>query len=46
MRVKWGANLGHLWCELDIEPKTKFEARELLFIFHLETMSLELWISE
>ena len=33
----WGANLGWLGCELDIGPKTKFEAHELLFIFHLET---------
>ena len=33
----WGADFGHLGCELDIGPKTKFEARELLFIFHLET---------
>ena len=37
MRVRWGADLGRLGCELDIVPKTKFEAHELLFIFHLET---------
>ena len=33
----WEAGLGRLGCELDFGPKTKFEARELLFIFHLET---------
>ena len=33
----WEADLGRLGCELDFGPKTKFEAREPLFIFHLET---------
>ena len=43
----WGADLGRLGCELDIGPKTKFEARELLFIFHLETKvirALQQWV--
>ena len=40
--IWWEADLGRLGCELDFGPKTKFEAHELLFIFHLETMSLEL----
>ena len=38
MRAAWGADFGHLGCELDIGPKTKFEGRELVFIFHLETI--------
>ena len=38
VRVRWGADLGRLGCELDIGPKTKFEARELVFIYHLETI--------
>ena len=32
-----GVNSGWLQAELVTGPKTKFEARELLFIFHLET---------
>ena len=40
MRAAWGADFGHLGCELDIGPKTKFEAHELLFIFHLENMDI------
>ena len=31
------AGLGQIWANLDLGPKTKFEARELLYIFHLET---------
>ena len=38
VRVRWGANLGYLGCELDFGPKIKVEAHELFFIFHLETM--------
>ena len=33
----WEADWGRLGYELDFGPKTKFEAREPLFIFHLET---------
>ena len=29
--------LGQIWADSDLGPKTKFEARELLYIFHLET---------
>jgi len=31
------AGLGQIWADLDLGPKTKFEARELLYIFYLET---------
>ena len=31
------AGLGQIWADLNLGPKTKFEARELLYIFHLET---------
>jgi len=31
------SGLGQIWADLDLGPKTKFEARELLYIFHLET---------
>ena len=47
VRVRWGANLGHNGCELDLGPKIKFEAHELLFIFHLETKvirALQQWV--
>ena len=37
VKVMWGAGLGHFQAESDIGPKMKFEARVLLFIFHLET---------
>ena len=37
VRATWGANLGHFQAESVLGPKMKFEARELLFIFHLET---------
>jgi len=32
---KVGAKLGQIWADLDLGPKTKFEARELLYIFYL-----------
>ena len=38
VRATWGANLGHFQAESVLGPKMKFEARELLFIFHLESM--------
>jgi len=28
--------LGQIWADLDLGPKTKFEARELLYIFYLK----------
>ena len=31
-----GAELGQIWADLDLGPKTKFEARELLYIFYLK----------
>ena len=34
---KVGAGLGQIWADLDLRPKTKFEDRELLYIFYLET---------
>ena len=30
------AGLGQIWADLDLGPKTKFEARELLYIFYLK----------
>ena len=30
----WEAFLGQLWAELDLWPKSKFEARKLLYNFH------------
>ena len=33
---KVGAGLGQIWADLDLGPKTKFEARELLYIFYLK----------
>ena len=33
---KVGARLGQIWADLDLGPKTKFEARELLYIFYLK----------
>ena len=33
---KVGAELGQIWADLDLGPKTKFEARELLYIFYLK----------
>ena len=29
-----GAELGQIWADLDLGPKTKFEAREVLYIFY------------
>ena len=30
------AGLGQIWADLDLGPKTKFEARELVYIFYLK----------
>ena len=30
------AGLGQIWADLDLGPKTKFEARELLYILYLK----------
>ena len=30
------AGLGQIWADLDLRPKTKFEAHELLYIFYLK----------
>ena len=37
-RVRLVLILGRICADLDLGPETKFEARELLFIFHLGTM--------
>ena len=31
---KVGVELGQIWADLDLGPKTKFEAREVLYIFY------------
>ena len=31
---KVGMELGQIWADLDLGPKTKFEAREVLYIFY------------
>ena len=39
--------MGLIYAESDVGPKTKFEARELLFIFHLGPMVIRvlyLWV--
>jgi len=33
---KVSAGLGQIYADLDLGPKTKFEARELLYIFYLK----------
>ena len=38
VKVMWGAGLGHFQAKSDIGPKMKFEACELILIFHLETV--------
>jgi len=35
---KVGAELGQIWAESDIGPKTKFDLHGLLYNFHLGTM--------
>jgi hypothetical protein len=34
--VKWSTNLGRIWAELGLGPKTKVEAHEQLYTFRLK----------